>query len=178
MPFLDRGYSVSNVVFLKKALEATEVDIKGFDAQKSVLPAEDKIPKQLTNKLNRLYATRCQLSNQYHILATTKERAANCKKILNVQEQMAGIWKQIDFFKATGKLITKVEDDYGLPNDPLALSSKIRSLRSTISRNKKQINALQNGTDEKSKTKLKHLVNKNKQDIIKLTLAELKIEKL
>jgi len=172
LPLLDRGHSVSNEIYLRKALEDAQLDMSTPIPEKIISPGDKKIPAKLSAKLNKLYSSRCQLSNQYHILSTINARAKNNDKIMKIQAEMAGIWKQIDFYRATGKLITEYEDDYGLPNDKWALSAKIRSLRSSISRLKKQIKELPAGD------KLEKRKNTLAENIKKLAYAEIKLDKL
>lgn len=190
MPILISGYSAANVIFLRKALEEEKINPEFQPKVKPPDPADERKISKLSAKLTKLFAERAKLSNRFHVLTTVTARAKNSDKIQEVQDQMAVLYKQMDFFRATGQLITEYEDEHQLPNDKYALAKKLNTIRASISRERRNVKIIQTMLDteltsddaEKQKEmltkKLNHKQKRLKTLLIQKTYAETKLESL
>lgn len=155
LPKLKEGVSFMNRKYLDKIMKQLFYD---FPAQSEALheaPAAPSQPsttekeqkKDLTpadyhriaeKELARAYATRRNLSNQFHLCKSNKERANLSDRIKDLIKDIGELKARINVYKETGYMPPKVVIDksFKIPKDAGALAQKINNYRTKISNQK------------------------------------------
>lgn len=127
---------------------------------------EDETLRRMRMEQSNLFVDRRKLSNQFHSCINTRERAAVSEKIQVIQHRIEEVRLRIAQYKEYGR-VPEPDEKYPVPGNPFQLLALQGSLRSSISRKKKEIEHLgreiaQNdaaapGKLEKAEAKLKDL---------------------
>lgn len=126
------GYSERNVVILRQTW-------KKIEAQKEQKQQEPESPalEALHRKKSQLFTERRRLSNTFHTCRTDGQRRAISEQIQAVQRDIESVMRQI---RAGQELPS--EERYHVSTDPVARMKQVNSLRSSVSRKRKEIRIL------------------------------------
>ncbi len=179
LPSLRSGLSRVNEAYLKAALqrmpdppveEEYEVPVDLETPADEPLQALWKIRTRLFGEMNKA-------SNAFHECTTDDARAENSRRVLVIWSKILEAKSNISYYIAHKTLPDPEDGSDQLPDQPLALSKKLASLRARISQKKEQLRtiaALDEGTHgkqakidaaEQDLKKLKHLAGLAEQKI-------------
>lgn len=106
----------------------------------------DDTTRELWRRRSELFGQMNKLSNTFHGAKTDEERARISKAILAIWDRICEVKATLATYQSTGELPTYADSDE-LPDNPVALSKKLNSIRAQISQRKKQLVSLA-GLDE------------------------------
>lgn len=149
IPSIKRGYNRVNAHYLSKVL----LDIEDAKAQTSIaivttkkvdnstiISTVDEVYNSISKIISTLFSERAKMSNKFHDCLDDNERARVSMKISNIQSEIKKQLDRRDHYRKTGQLSEDHHSEkYEVPNDPIKLIGKRNSLRSSISRLKKQL---------------------------------------
>ena len=138
------------------------------DQEEAVDEVEDELLRGMRMQLSGLYVDRAKLSNTFHDCSTNHERRVVSEKVQVVQVRIEMLRQQIRAYKSTGRTPDS-DDQYPIPENPFQLRALRDSLRSSISRKRREIMHLGREVSEnkpgaadrlpKAEAKLKDLEN-------------------
>jgi uncharacterized protein YifE (UPF0438 family) len=135
---------------------------KGTDA---VLQSIEKEWKPLYQRMNLLRHKLDQFStaNSPSVQGMCKPI---CKEILELEQQCMALWKKRDYYEEHGQLPEVKEEEFVMPEDPVALGKMIETLKKNIRRNKKK------AKDEPSNPLYPALVKKYEDQLQKINSGQ------
>jgi len=134
LPQLQKGHSTINEVYLRHALNKIQ-------PVKQVPPVDDVDLQKLYQIKSSLFGKRAKLSNRFHDCTTDAQRADLSDEIQVVQRQIERNMKAIKYYEEHGELPPQ-DQRFPIPKDPFAIVRKRNSLRSSISRLRKEIDTI------------------------------------
>lgn len=152
---LRQGFSLINSKYLEHALRQSRqqaepppqtFDFEDPEAEEDTDdPVEDEKLKTWRTQLRSLFRQREELSDKFHDLHTTEERAHNSEDIQIIQRNIARLMQRIRYYKVHGTLPPDDEGGFYVAKDGLELSKQLNSLRANVSRKKRDLRELQEG---------------------------------
>lgn len=147
LPTLRGGFTRLNVIYLKSALGRLTVPATSVAAAVVAAPIEeasaDEVLKSLYKQQQVLRGEKSKISNGFHNCTTTDQRREVSRRILEKDATIRANEAKIAHYKAHNVLPSEDEDDeFYLPDDPIALMKKANSIASRISQTKKKLDEL------------------------------------
>ncbi len=135
---LREGFSVPNKYLLIGALKKAREIAESVVIEEVVIEVDcDDFLKGLYNRKSTLFCDRRKLSNTFHTCKSDRERADVSDNIQGVQRNIEQVMRDIKIYQDKGMI--EVQEKYPVPADPLKRQLLIQSLRSSISRKRKEI---------------------------------------
>lgn len=139
---LEKGPGFFNFKLIQKCLDKLPVPESIYHRPDEPLKEKDPITARMDIQLRNQIVQKSKLSNALHLCSTNDERARVSKSILEVDEKIITLLKQKEAY-LQGKTLPKVESDkYPVPDNIVDLLAKRNSLRSCISRAKKDLQTM------------------------------------
>lgn len=142
------GFTRLNVVYLKSALGRLTVPAtKGVCQVVITSSAEEKpaddVLKSLYKQQQVLRGEKAKIANELHNCTTTEQRREVSRRILEKDATIRANEAKILHYTAHNALPSEdEEDEFYLPDDPIALMKKANSIASQISQTKKKLDEL------------------------------------
>lgn len=154
IPEFERGFTPLSAFYLAFALADDHQDIATRSDHR---PGPDKDPyiRAKYTRLRSYLSKRAKLSNSFHGCTSDNQRAYISRQIQDLQTTIAELRRQVDRYKSEGihQADPDRPEDYPVPDDPIARIKKRNSLRSQISKKKRQIERLAAAEDSRGKSK-------------------------
>jgi len=153
------GHSAVNEVYLGAALKrlrsmpAPQADPEPEEEIEVPEEQADETLRGLWRERTSLFGEMNKLSNKFHDCKTDDQRAKNSKHILHIWQQILAVKANMAYYKAHKSLPEPISDEDELPENPVALSKKLNSIRARISQKKqvlREIAALDEHTEGKA----------------------------
>jgi len=141
-PLVDRlneGYSIVNSIYLDQLLSKLESQAI------PIIAKNDHYVNGINKNMVTLFGERVKLSNQFLDCVTDHDRAKISSEIAKIQLQLEESMKDKDFYLKTSnkrpsaEIVKKI---FSIPNSALAKVKLLNSLRSSISRYRRQLDQL------------------------------------
>ncbi len=147
LPTLRSGFTRLNVIYMKSALGRLTVPAQSVAARVVAAPMEeasaDEVLKSLYKQQQVLRGEKAKLSNDFHNCTTTDQRREVSQRVLGKDAAIRANEGKIAHYKAHNAMPSEDEDDeFYLPDDPIALMKKANSIASQISQTKKKLDEL------------------------------------
>lgn len=147
LPTLRGGFTRLNVVYLKSALGRLTMPAKPVAAKVVAAPIEEVSPDEALKSLYKqqqvLRGEKAKIANEFHNCTTTEQRREVSRRILEKDATIRANEAKIAHYKAHNVLPSDdEEDEFYLPDDPIALMKKANSIASQISQTKKKLDEL------------------------------------
>ena len=181
LPSLRNGFTRVNQAYLAAALkrlpDPDEISNISDEISDIMEMDPDDTLRELWRKRTLLFGEMNKLSNLFHECTTDQQRASNSLKVMAIWSKIQDVKAEIEYYKANGEALISADDADQLPDNPVALSKKLNSLRARISQKKQQlvtIAGLDEGTDgkqskidaaEEDLKRLKHLAGLAEQKL-------------
>lgn len=141
LPTLQKGFNRANVTYMKSALKRlpeADPDEVPDQVDEPAAPAPrpaDETLKALWAERTRLFGEMNRMSNHFHECRTDQERANNSKAIQRKWDEIEAVKGKIRHYEEHGEVPPAggEEEQFPLPDDPIALVKKLNSIRAQIS---------------------------------------------
>lgn len=151
LPTLLAGHSRVNELYARAAERRlpTEISDEPDDAADlaGATPYADETLRGLWRERTRLFGEMNKQSNLFHSCHTDADRADNSRLVLAWWDDILAAKARIAHYEQHGAMPPDPEEADDLPDNPVALSKKLNSLRARISQKKAQLRDLA-GLDE------------------------------
>lgn len=148
LPTLRAGHSRANEMYLRAALKRVPDPAMGAPDDpeepdwKGQTPYADETLRALWRERTRLFGEMNRQSNRFHDCKTDEQRAENSRLVLGWWADILSAKAKIAYYEQHGELPPVAEEGDELPDNPVALSKKVASLRARISQTKKKLTDL------------------------------------
>jgi hypothetical protein len=136
---LEKGESLINRKILEKEMAKLPPPMPKKDEPKEKDPIRQRFAIQIRNQIN----SRAKLSNQFHLAKSDQERKELSKRIVEINEKINAIRKNIEYYEEKKELPELPKSDkFPIPENPIDLIMKRNSLRSNISQTEKTLRSM------------------------------------
>lgn len=138
---LRAGYSRVNEIYMRSALKRLPEEPEETEEPdwKAETPYADETLRGLWRERTRLFGEMNRQSNRFHECKTDEQRAENSKRVLAWWSDILAAKAKIAYYEQHGELPPVTEEGEELPDNPVALSKKLASLRARVSQAKKKL---------------------------------------